>query len=198
MMHESRRWLAPPYRYLQGLDHELRPHVGVYRPPDDPARMGVQDEGQVERKPSRVGTLCPPARPCVGPTGHEVPAEQGFVAGPSLPLAYRLVELPVGARDLLLQPPHVGADALGHRLGAMMRRFFAATSMPESWRLRVRMACKGRASSPGMTLGLGPTAPAKRARIWASIRSVLASLPVAFIAICCQKGNSPTVISNMG
>ena len=35
--------------------------------------------------------------------------------------------------------------------------------------------------SPGMMLGLGPTAPAKRARIWASIRSVLASLPVAFI-----------------
>ncbi len=52
--------------------------------------------------------------------------------------------------------------------------------------------------SPGMTLGLGPTAPAKRARIWASPWSVLASLPLAFIAICCQKGNSPPVISNMG
>jgi hypothetical protein len=49
-----------------------------------------------------------------------------------------------------------------------------------------------------MTLGLGLTAPAKRARIWASIRSVLASLSVASIAICCQKGDSPTVISNMG
>src|SRR5512132_4332286 len=27
MRHESRGWFAPPYRHLQGVDHELRPHV---------------------------------------------------------------------------------------------------------------------------------------------------------------------------
>ena len=35
-----------------------------------------------------------------------------------------------------LQPPHVSADALGHRPGAMMRRFFAETDMPSAGVLR--------------------------------------------------------------
>jgi hypothetical protein len=48
MMHESRGWFAPPYRHLQGVDHKLGPHVGAHRPTDDPSRVGVQDEGQVE------------------------------------------------------------------------------------------------------------------------------------------------------
>ena len=57
---------------------------------------------------------------------------------------------------------------------------------------------QGRACSLGMTLGMGPTASAKRARIRESIRTVLAGFPVVLIAIRSQKGNSPTVTSNMG
>src|SRR5215207_10876634 len=48
MMHESCGWLAPPERHLQRVDHELRPHVVLHRPPDDPSRMGVLDEGQIQ------------------------------------------------------------------------------------------------------------------------------------------------------
>jgi hypothetical protein len=48
MMHESCGWLGPPYCHLEGVDHEFRLHVRVHRPPDDLARVGIQDEGQVE------------------------------------------------------------------------------------------------------------------------------------------------------
>lgn len=46
---------AFPYRHLQGVDHELCPHVRGHRPTDNPARMGVQDEGQIEKALSRRG-----------------------------------------------------------------------------------------------------------------------------------------------
>ena len=54
----------------------LCPHVSGHRPTDDLARMGVQDEGQVEEAfPSRyVGDVRQPDP--VGPSGHEVPAKQ--------------------------------------------------------------------------------------------------------------------------
>ncbi len=48
MMHESCGWLAPPYRHLQGVDHEFGPKMRGHRPTDDPSRMSVQDESQVE------------------------------------------------------------------------------------------------------------------------------------------------------
>ena len=54
----------------------LSSHVGVHRPPDDPSRMGVQDEGQVEEAfPCRyVGDVRQPDP--VGLAGDEVPAKQ--------------------------------------------------------------------------------------------------------------------------
>src|SRR5215208_4737576 len=48
MMHESCGWLAPPYRHLQGVDHELGSHMRGHRPTDALVRMTVQDESQVE------------------------------------------------------------------------------------------------------------------------------------------------------
>src|SRR5215211_2466142 len=76
MMNESGGWLAPPYRHLQRIDHELRPRVVLHRPPDYPSRMGVQDEGQVKKAlPHRyVSDVRQPDH--VGLTGHEVPAKQ--------------------------------------------------------------------------------------------------------------------------
>src|SRR5829696_6724930 len=76
MVDESRRGLALPDRHLKGVDHELCPHVRGHRPTNDLARMGVQDEGQIEEAfPSRyVGDVRQPDP--VGPTGHEVPAKQ--------------------------------------------------------------------------------------------------------------------------
>ena len=76
MMHEARGWLTPPHRHLEGIDHELCPHVGVHRPSNDPARMGVQDEGQVEEALPRryVGDVRQPDP--VRLSGHEVPAKQ--------------------------------------------------------------------------------------------------------------------------
>src|SRR3954469_25108639 len=59
------------------------------------------------------------------------------------------------------------------------RRFFSAVSISTIWRLRARIAENSRVSSSGMALGVGRTASAKWARTSASIRSVLASLPVA-------------------
>ena len=42
MMHdEAGDRSVPPYRHLQSTGHELRSHVGVHRPPDDPARISV-------------------------------------------------------------------------------------------------------------------------------------------------------------
>src|SRR5215211_6723434 len=93
MMYESRGWFAPPYRHLQGVDHELGPHVGVHRPTDDPSRVGVQDEGQVEKALLRryVGDVRQPDP--VRTTGNEVPAKQvrctsglRITAGGSVPL----------------------------------------------------------------------------------------------------------------
>src|SRR5215218_4224324 len=83
MMHEAGRWLAPPDRHLKGADHELRPHVVLHGPPDDPSRMGVQDEGQIQKAFLRryVGDVRQPDP--VGPSGHEVPAKQ--VRGGSSP-----------------------------------------------------------------------------------------------------------------
>jgi hypothetical protein len=76
MMHESRGWLTPPYRHLEGIDHELCSHVGVHRPSNDPARMSVQDEGQVEEAlPCRYVSDVRQPYP-VGLSGHEVPAKQ--------------------------------------------------------------------------------------------------------------------------
>src|SRR3712207_4280672 len=76
MMHEPRGWLTLPHRHLEGIDHELRPHVGAHRPPDDPSRIGVQDEGQIQEVfPRRyVGDVRQPDP--IGLAGHEVPAEQ--------------------------------------------------------------------------------------------------------------------------
>jgi hypothetical protein len=48
---------------------------------------------------------------------------------------------------------------------AICRRLFSARSISRSWPLLASIACKVLASSSGRTLGLGLTAPAKRARI---------------------------------
>jgi len=53
MIHEAYGWLAPRYRYLQGVDHEICPLIREQRPSDDLASMSVEDESQVE-KPTRV------------------------------------------------------------------------------------------------------------------------------------------------
>jgi hypothetical protein len=75
-MDESRRWFASPYRHLRRIYHELRPHVGVHRPSDDLARVGVKDEGQIQDPfPRRYVRDVRQPDP-VGPTGHEVPAKQ--------------------------------------------------------------------------------------------------------------------------
>src|SRR5215210_24710 len=76
MMHESRRWLTPPHRHLEGIHHKLGSHVGVHRPPDDPTRMGVQDEGQVEEALPRRYVRDVRHPDPVGLSGHEVPAKQ--------------------------------------------------------------------------------------------------------------------------
>src|SRR5215207_2044185 len=76
MMHEAGNRSASPYRHLQGVDHELGSHVRGHRPTDDLARMGVQDEGQVEEA-FLSWYVCDVRQPDpVGPTGHEVPAKQ--------------------------------------------------------------------------------------------------------------------------
>src|SRR3954467_12633012 len=59
------------------------------------------------------------------------------------------------------------------------RRFFSAVSISTIWRLRARIKENSLVSSSGTALGVGRTASAKWARTSASIRSVLASLPVA-------------------
>src|SRR4051794_3380160 len=41
MMHEAGNRSASPYRHLQGVDHELCPHMRGHRPTDNPARMSV-------------------------------------------------------------------------------------------------------------------------------------------------------------
>jgi len=65
-------------------------------------------------------------------------------------------------------------------LGAEPRRLFPAAIIPSQSCLRLAtMACKARISRSGRGFGAGRTASAKRARMAASIRSVLASLPVA-------------------
>src|SRR5215217_7557381 len=76
MMHESCGWLAPPYRHLQGVDHEFRLHVRGHRPPDDLARVGIQDEGHVEEAFLRryVGDVRQPD--LIGLSGNELPAKQ--------------------------------------------------------------------------------------------------------------------------
>src|SRR5215203_4250113 len=59
--------------------HRLRalcPHVRVHRPPDNPARMGVHDEGQVEKALSRRYVRDVRQPDPVGLSGHEVPAKQ--------------------------------------------------------------------------------------------------------------------------
>jgi hypothetical protein len=92
----------------------------------------------------------------------------------------RLVEISIGALDLLLEPADLGSDAPGDRLwGDLGAVTLGDTSIAESWRLLASIACKARASSSGRTLALGPAASAKGARICASIRSVLARRPVA-------------------
>src|SRR5215216_7799603 len=76
VMHEAGNRSASPYRHLQGVDHELCPHVRGHRPTDDLARMGVQDEGQIEEAfPSRYVRDVRQPDP-VGPTSHEFPAKQ--------------------------------------------------------------------------------------------------------------------------
>src|SRR5215207_8739294 len=62
---------------------------------------------------------------------------------------------------------------------AAPRRFFSAVSIPTTCRRRAVISANAWASSSGTGLGAGRTAWAKRARIWASMRSVLASRPVA-------------------
>src|SRR5215210_3701631 len=93
VMHESRGWFAPPYCHLQGVDHELGPHAGVHRPTDDPSRVGIQDEGEVEEALPRryVGDIRQPDP--VRTTGNEVPGKQvrcgsspRITAGGSAPL----------------------------------------------------------------------------------------------------------------
>jgi hypothetical protein len=76
MMHESCGWLASPYCHLEGVEHELGFHVSVHRPPDDLARVGIQDEGQVEEPLLRryVGDVRQPN--LIGLSGNELPAEQ--------------------------------------------------------------------------------------------------------------------------
>jgi hypothetical protein len=64
-------------------------------------------------------------------------------------------------------------------LAAEDRRLFSAASIPSSCLRRATIACKARISRSGRGLGTGRTASAKRANIDASIRSVLASFPVA-------------------
>ena len=73
---------------------------------------------------------------------------------------------------------------LATSLVAKGRRFFSAVSMPTSCLRLARIPCKVRISSSGRGLGDGRMASASSApgslhRSSASIRSVLASLPVA-------------------
>src|SRR3954470_19625449 len=64
-------------------------------------------------------------------------------------------------------------------LAVAPRRFFSAVIISTIWRLLARIAANSRASCSGIGLGSGRIASPKRARISASILSVLASLPVA-------------------
>src|SRR5215207_1171386 len=48
MMDQARSELPSPDSHLQGVDHEFGSEVVLHRPSDDPSRMHVEDEGQVQ------------------------------------------------------------------------------------------------------------------------------------------------------
>ena len=106
-------------------------------------------------------------RPCHYGSHHRHAAQQFFVLAPGGALFDRLLEIPLDARELLLQPPDVCAS---RRLRTALvvatpRRLFSAVSIPTTCRRRAVISANAWASSSGTSLGDGRTAWAKRARI---------------------------------
>ena len=48
MVDQAGSGLPSPHGHLEGVDYELGPKMAFHRPPDDPARVDVEDEGQIQ------------------------------------------------------------------------------------------------------------------------------------------------------
>ena len=186
---------------------DQRPHVqdGPHRSPSSPrlplaaTLAGVAVEGATPTRAhkrlcemvSELGQLGQEGAREDSPDSRDAP-EESLVRLEGGVLLDGAVKVGVDALDLLPEPFDVRPDALGEGLRGHLEAImsFSETSISMSWRLLARMPCKARACSSGMTLALGSTALANRARTKASILSVAspASRPIALAKSLAWRG----------
>ena len=122
--------------------------------------------------------------------------KQILIGLPDRALADALIQVMIGSLELFFEPVDVSVDPFLTGLAAPLSRLVSATIISVICRRLATRARNSNVTSSGIGRTDGRTASAKRLRIMASIRSVLANCPVALAKSLTWRGLTATTVSS--